>query len=239
VKTLYDWFYLQSPVSWVLFSVLSNLWIALASITGCWLLGYFFRKRTVFAAPQPLIARDIYLAFGCVLLNAGVSIAGWFLWKAGWIHITFPSWPRIVFDTVLLLFYMDAGMYVTHRIVHHPGIFKIVHKTHHTHESMNPISLFVLNPFEVIGFGALLLFALVLFPLSAVAILVYLSLNIVWGTLGHAGVEPFPAKWMRHPLVQQIGTSSFHARHHADLRYNFGFYTTIWDRVFGTLHREK
>jgi len=239
VKPLYDWFYLQSPASWVLFSILSNFGIAIASITGCWLLGYYFRKRTVFAAPQPLTAHDLYLAIGCIFMNAAVSVAGWFLWKAGWIHITFPVWPRTILDTVLLLLYMDAGMYLTHRIVHNPEIFRIVHRTHHTHESMNPISLFVLNPLEVIGFGSLLLSALLLFRLSAAAVLIYLGLNTLWGTLGHAGVESFPAAWLRRPLIRQIGTSTFHGRHHADPRYNFGFYTTIWDRIFGTLHRES
>ena len=34
----------------------------------------------------------------------------------------------------------------------------------------------------------------------------------------------------------QIGTSTFHAEHHLQPRTNYGFYTVIWDRLFGTLH---
>ena len=31
---------------------------------------------------------------------------------------------------------------------------------------------------------------------------------------------------------------SFHAQHHAEPTHNFGFYTLLWDRLFGTLHPE-
>ena len=40
------------------------------------------------------------------------------------------------------------------------------------------------------------------------------------------------------PLLRDIGGSTFHARHHQDLRCNFGFYTLIWDRLFGTLRKD-
>ena len=127
-------------------------------------------------------------------------------------------------------------MYSLHWLVHARWIYPLVHRTHHTHESTNPLSLFVLNPFEVLGFGGLLVGALMIFPLSATAVGGYLTLNLVFGTVGHAGVEPLPDRWMRHPALRFLGTSTFHAQHHADPRHNFGFYTVIWDRLFGTIH---
>jgi sterol desaturase/sphingolipid hydroxylase (fatty acid hydroxylase superfamily) len=131
---------------------------------------------------------------------------------------------------------MDFAMYLTHRIAHDPWLYKKIHATHHTHQATNPISLFVLNPLEVLGFGSLMLSVLIAIPLSGTAVLVYLTLNVLFGTLGHAGVEPFPRSWARWILVRQIGTSTFHAEHHLQPRTNYGFYTVIWDRLFGTLH---
>jgi sterol desaturase/sphingolipid hydroxylase (fatty acid hydroxylase superfamily) len=64
---------------------------------------------------------------------------------------------------------------------------------------------------------------------------IYLSLNLIFGTLGHVGVEPFPKSWARWRIVRQIGTSTFHAEHHLQRQYNFGFYTLLWDRLFGTM----
>ena len=40
------------------------------------------------------------------------------------------------------------------------------------------------------------------------------ALNLIFGTLGHVGVEPFPKSWARWRLLRQIGTSTFHAEHH-------------------------
>jgi sterol desaturase/sphingolipid hydroxylase (fatty acid hydroxylase superfamily) len=76
---------------------------------------------------------------------------------------------------------------------------------------------------------------MILVPLSGTAVLIYLALNILFGTLGHAGVEPFPESWRRRQLLREIGSSSFHARHHRTLTTNYGFYTLAWDRLFGTL----
>jgi sterol desaturase/sphingolipid hydroxylase (fatty acid hydroxylase superfamily) len=81
-----------------------------------------------------------------------------------------------------------------------------------------------------------MLSVLVAMPFSGTSILVHLLLNVLFGTLGHAGVEPFPKSCARWILVRQIGTSTFHAKHHLQPRTNYGFYTVIWDRLFGTLH---
>ena len=58
---------------------------------------------------------------------------------------------------------------------------------------------------------------------------------VAFGTLGHSGVEPFPRSWPRIPLLRLLGTSTFHAEHHEEPAHNFGFYTLIWDQLFGTL----
>jgi sterol desaturase/sphingolipid hydroxylase (fatty acid hydroxylase superfamily) len=236
VNPLFEWARAQSFVAWVIFSFASNVFFVAASVAGCWLLGRVFSGRPLFAAPQPLTRQDKFLAALATLLNAGVSIVGWLLWKAGWITITFTGAGRAMLDLAILLLVMDAGMYGLHWLVHGRWIYPWVHRTHHTHESTNPISLFVLNPFEVLGFGGLLVCALMVFPLSAWAVGSYLTLNLVFGTIGHAGVEPLPLRWMKHPALRFVGTSTFHAQHHADPTHNFGFYTVVWDRLFGTIH---
>ncbi len=175
------------------------------------------------------------LACLAVLLNSLVAVAGWLLWKAGWIRITHPGWARTLLDVAIFVGAMDFGMYVFHRLAHHRWIYPWVHATHHTHVSVNSISLFVLNPFEVLGFGSLMLAVMMLVPLSGTGVLIYLVLNLVFGTLGHAGVEPFPESWKRRLLLREMGSSSFHAGHHRTPTTNFGFYTLIWDRLFGTL----
>jgi sterol desaturase/sphingolipid hydroxylase (fatty acid hydroxylase superfamily) len=93
----------------------------------------------------------------------------------------------------------------------------------------------VLNPFETLGFGTLWLSLLVIYPAAWLSIIIYLTLNIVFGLVGHLGVEPMPGQWIRLPVSRYVSTSTFHAEHHLDKDHNYGFYTLIWDHLFGTL----
>lgn len=233
---LFDWFATRSILEWVAFSLLGNGVIFAISVWFCDWLGKRYSARPLFAARHPLSKQDARLAGVAVLLNSAVAVVGWWLWRAGWITITHPVWWRTILDVGIFLLLMDFAMYITHRIAHDPWFYTKIHATHHTHQSTNPISLFVLSPFEVFGFGALMISVLVVVPLSGAAILIYLFLNVLFGTLGHAGVEPFPRSWSKWILVRQIGTSTFHAEHHLQPRTNYGFYTVVWDRLFGTLH---
>jgi sterol desaturase/sphingolipid hydroxylase (fatty acid hydroxylase superfamily) len=177
----------------------------------------------------------VLLAGACVLLNSLVMVAGIILWRAGIIQVRRALDWRVLLDVAVLFFAMDFAMYVLHRVAHLRWVFPLVHATHHRYENPRPLTLFVLNPFEVLGFGLLWLTLLVVYPSSALGIVVYLTINLVFGLLGHVGVEPLPGAWLTIPLVRQVSTSTFHAEHHRDKAHNFGFYTLIWDRLFGTL----
>jgi len=233
-QAIFEWFSRCSLPVWIAFSLAGNVAIFLFSVGLCGLLGLLFRDRPLFDRPQTVTRGDLWLAGTAVVLNSAVAVVGWLLWKAGWIQITHPAWWRTLLDLLVFVGTMDLGMYLSHRLAHHPWLYARVHARHHTHESVNPISLFVLHPFEVLGFGGLMITVLVLLPLSGIAVLAYLTLNVLFGTLGHAGVEPFPAAWSRLPLLRDVGSSSFHAAHHRAPGTNFGFYTTVWDRLFGT-----
>ena len=91
-----------------------------------------------------------------------------------------------------------------------------------------------LHPLETVGFGSLWLLLMAVYPASFVAVASYLAVNVLFGVLGHSGVEPFPTAWARHPLLKYVGSSGFHFQHHQDDQHNFGFYTSIWDHLFGT-----
>jgi len=236
MSALFDWFAARSFLEWAAFSLIGNVAIFIGSVCLCDWLGKRYSSSPLFAARHPISKKDAQLAVIAVLLNSAIAVLGWWLWQERWITITHPAWWRTLLDVCAFLMLMDFGMYLSHRIAHDPWLYSKIHATHHTHQATNPISLFVLNPSEVLGFGTLMLSVLIAIPLSGTAVLVYLMLNVLFGTLGHAGVEPFPRSWARWILVRQIGTSTFHAEHHLQPRTNYGFYTVIWDRLFGTLH---
>jgi len=170
-----------------------------------------------------------------VLLNTLVTFAGLALHRRGMIVFRTDTGLRAWADVIVLLLAMDLAMYVFHRVAHVPAIFALVHRPHHRYERPRPIDLFVMSPQENLGFGALWLALLCIYPASWLGMSIYLVLNTTYGSIGHLGVEPFPNAWVRIPGVRWIATSTFHALHHLDGSRNFGFYTLFWDRLFGTL----
>ena len=198
-------------------------------------------QRRITPIPAPFSRIEMLLAVFCVVLNAAFAVVGVILWREGIIEIR-PygdySALTVLADSAILFVAMDFSMYVFHRVAHHPIFYPLAHRTHHQYESPRPISLFVLNPMEVIGFGTLWLIVVSLYTSSIEGILIYLALNLVFGMVGHLGVEPAPAAWVRTPILRYFSTSTFHAEHHGTRHYNYGFYLIVWDRLFGTLSPE-
>ncbi len=224
---------LPTAALWI---VLENTAIFVASIILGHLLVRAFRAHPIAEAPTPIVTEEILLTLSTILLNSLITLIGLILWRANVIQIAYTvSIPRAILDTLVLFFAMDFLMYLFHRVAHIPPLFRLLHATHHKYENPRPLTLFVLNPIECLGFGALWLVVITVYPASMAAILIYLTLNVASGLMGHLGVEPFPALWTRLPGIALVSTSTFHAEHHADSVHNFGFYTLIWDRLFGTI----
>ncbi|UWX62179.1 sterol desaturase family protein [Chryseobacterium oranimense] len=224
-------FWQFSWLQWIIFSLLSNIFLCLFSITLYQFIEKTCRKELLQEQNHPVTQSDVYLSFFTVVCNSFVMLLGAFLWKNNWIIIdSQPSLVSVFLETIALIFLMDILMYFFHYAAHLPFVYKILHGKHHEHVSTNFLSLFVLHPFETIGFGLMILALLMSYDFSIISIALYLSINLIWGTIGHLNREFFPASFDR----LFIGTTRFHNQHHLDETKNFGFYTSIWDRLFGT-----
>ncbi|MFJ9517513.1 sterol desaturase family protein [Kitasatospora sp. NPDC101801] len=212
-----------------------NVGLFLVSVlVGGWLVRRFGQRR-VTPPPGPVSPLERVLMATAVVLNAGVGVAGWLLWRAGWIRLSTDSGPWALAELLLLTLLMDALMYGGHWLAHRRRLYRLVHETHHRFPEPGPATLFVLHPLEALGFGGTWLAVLCLWGMSVTAVGGYVVVNLVFGLLGHLGVEPFPARVRRWRLFRWVALPTFHAGHHADPGVNLGFYTTAWDRLFGTV----
>jgi len=175
-----------------------------------------------------LTKNDIYNSLIVLLINIVVAIPGYLLFKNG--DITFITASYFVRDLVILFIVFDVLMYVLHLISHYAWPFKKFHNKHHSHEYFNAISLYVMEPVEAILFGLMLTCFTLIFTFNFYSFLVFLAVNWGLGVLGHLNT-----KSKKQPLV--FGNHVFHKKHHEQGNSNFGFYTVIWDRMFGTLNR--
>jgi sterol desaturase/sphingolipid hydroxylase (fatty acid hydroxylase superfamily) len=235
VAVLLEWIRTRSILEAAVLSLLVNL----ATFVGALAIGAglvrLFRRRPVAAPPDAVGKGELVLAATCVFLNALVMEVGWLLFRAGALHVDADARPgRVIVDAMILLLAMDLAMYVTHRIAHLPVAFRYVHRVHHHYDRVRPLTLFVLHPGEVIGFGGLWIGVLACHAFSLGGILAYLIINAIFGVLGHLGVEPMPPRWLAWPIARSLGSSTFHAGHHRDPTGNFGFYTQLWDRLLRT-----
>ena len=168
------------------------------------------------------------------LLNTAFTFAGFWLWKQGIITISNSISWAVLLHFIVLFLAMDLLMFVFHYLIHKTFLYKAVHGLHHEATDPKPIDLFILHPVETIAFGGMWVGLLTLYTFNIYAIIIYLIVNVVFGLAGHLGLEPLPIRLREQPLIRYLGTSTFHHNHHRDIDCNFGFYTSVWDRLMGT-----
>ena len=225
-------------ISWPLAALgffVENLLIVVGSVAlGRWLMRSSLRRVT--PPPPPIEPMEVVLVASTLVLNTVVTLVGWWLWKAGIIHFRTTLAPlTIVADVCVLFMVMDLAMYVLHRVAHHPWLYPWLHAPHHRYVHPRPLTLFALHPLEALGFGGLWLGMISVYSATWLGMGIYLTINVVFGLVGHLGVEPLPRWVARVPGLRALATSAFHAGHHVHTLGNYGFYTRIWDRIGGTL----
>lgn len=211
--------------------------LALVVCGGDWLIARYGSRR-VAQAPEPLSSLEVGAAAANVMLNTLTTLAGLFLWRSGIVRFRDDVGLVALLDVLVLLLSMDLLMYLLHRLAHTRLLYPILHRFHHRYDRPRPLTLFVLSPIENIAFGALWLAVISVYDASWMGMSIYLVLNVAFGMVGHLGVEPLSTKWVRMPVLKYLAGSSFHAQHHQDRTHNFGFYTLIWDHLFGTVQTE-
>jgi sterol desaturase/sphingolipid hydroxylase (fatty acid hydroxylase superfamily) len=130
----------------------------------------------------------------------------------------------------------DFYFYWMHLFMHLPGVYERVHKVHHLSTNPSPLAAFAFHPLEaVIEALAIWVIALII-PIHPVALIAVGLYSIATNVMGPSGYELLPRGLAQHPVFGWLNTATSHNQHHRTFNYNFGLYTLLWDRLFGTLH---
>ncbi|MEK6449825.1 MULTISPECIES: sterol desaturase family protein [unclassified Myroides] len=232
-----------SHLSWLqllLLSLAINIVLFASSVGLYTLVKKFSTQELIQEKEQKLSKGDLQLALLVLVCNSAVFLLGEYLWERGFIIVSEKeSIFTILLQIGVLVGGMDFLMYVFHRIAHLPGLYSLVHGKHHEHSSVNILSLFVLHPVEAIGFGMLFIVLLLLYPFNVWAITAYLTINLIWGTIGHLNQEVLKETRLKKWISKVLCLSVFHNRHHQYPDCNYGFYTLFWDKIFKTYRTEN
>ena len=145
------------------------------------------------------------------------------------------GWAWVFGSLVLLLAIHDLYFYVIHRSMHHPWLFRHFHAVHHRSLSPTPWAAFSFHPLEALLESGIIYIFVFFVPLHAVTIFLFQFASIVMNAYGHLGYDLTPKSWARLPMLKHINTTRQHHWHHRRFDGNYGLYTTVWDRAFGTL----
>ena len=182
-------------------------------------------QRDVRQSLKSLINISCMLALGLSLRKMGFSVPVFEL-----------SWLSMGIGAVASLLLFDTWFYWAHRAIHHPRLYKKIHRWHHRAITptvwSNNSDTFLDNLFC----QSYWFFAPLVLPVPTAILIAHKIYDQITGILGHAGYEYAPGAFSAKPSPM-IGTT-FHDLHHSKFHYNFATHFSHWDRLMGTLHPE-
>ena len=208
-------------------------------VSGGFALATRFRQRGLYRSLDRQIAREI----GWSLLSAAVygvpaGIVAWG-WRArGWTLIYTDVRAHVLWwlplSVIAYLAVHDAWFYWSHRWMHRPRAFRLMHAIHHASRPPTAWAAMSFSPLEALTGAVVIPTLLFVIPIHVGALAVVLSVMTLMGVTNHMGWEVFPRALVRGQLGAWLITASHHQRHHERYGCNYGLYFRWWDRMCGT-----
>ncbi len=175
------------------------------------------------------ISTLIFAAFGILLLKG---------FESGHTQIytdvaDFPLW-YVPISLFVAMFLHETYYYWLHRWLHKPGIYRFVHKVHHDSIHTSAWTSFSFHPLESLLQAVIVPIIVWFLPMHWIVVFLFLFLMTISAIINHAGVEIYPAKWLKHPIMKWLIGSTHHDVHHRRFNFNFGLYFTFWDKWMNT-----
>ena len=235
------------------FTIAGFAWLSLHVILARWLAHRRIGEKTPSLGQM---SREVFYSFRSLLIYGLVGGFMAFAYLSDWTQIytriepghprsgpqlfplgpLSPGWTYLLFNLALIVLIHDTYFYWTHRLMHHPRLFRLMHRTHHLSINPSPWAAYAFSTWEAFvqaGIAPLVLFTL---PTHPIAFSIFMLWQISFNVLGHCGYELFPAWFVRSWLGRILNTATHHAQHHETNRANFSLYFNLWDRLMGTNH---
>lgn len=126
----------------------------------------------------------------------------------------------------LFLMFTDFCIYWIHRALHHPILYRRLHKPHHKWIMPTPFASHAFHPLD--GYSQSVPYHLFpfIFPLQKFAYIALFTFIQIWTVMIHDG------EYVANSPI--INGAACHTMHHLYFNYNYGQFTTLWDRLGGS-----
>ncbi|KAI9797740.1 MAG: c-5 sterol desaturase [Candelina submexicana] len=140
-----------------------------------------------------------------------------------------PGWWYNYVQFPFFILFTDFLIYWIHRGLHHPMVYRRLHKPHHKWIMPTPYASHAFHPLD--GYAQSVPYHVFpfLFPLQKFAyVLLFFFINI-WTIFIHDG------EYVANSPI--INGAACHTMHHLYFNYNYGQFTTLWDRLGGSYRK--
>lgn len=189
------------------------------------------------------VRREIFYSMATSAIFALVGMGVFFAGKAGltqvYRDVDLYGWTWFWLSIPVMLAIHDFYFYWMHRLIHHDALFDRVHRVHHLSTNPSPWAAFAFHPLESILEAFILVIIAVIMPVHVAALSLFALLSLIYNVYGHLGYEVMPRALAKSPVGVWFNKSAYHNLHHRAFRSNYGLYTTIWDRLFGTFNEKS
>jgi sterol desaturase/sphingolipid hydroxylase (fatty acid hydroxylase superfamily) len=172
----------------------------------------------------------IAISFPIAAFQAAVIVNDY---QWGLFHLTsVPAWLNILLSVVILDFIIYTQHVVFHRI---PVLWKL-HRMHHADLDIDVTTGTRFHPIEIVISMVIKISAVCALGVSPIAIIVFEIVLNASAMFNHSNAKlALPVDvWLRKMIV----TPDMHRVHHSvipkETHSNFGFFLSVWDRLFGT-----
>ena len=149
------------------------------------------------------------------------------------------TFTNVMFGFLIFLIWAEITFYWAHRAMHENKFLWKLHVYHHRSIVVQPLTAasFSLGEhmlaYTLLWQGGIALFSHFV-PISAYSILAFYVFYFFTSPIAHSNVELVPNFMRKSFFSQYIGSGTTHAIHHARFTQNYGFVTTLFDRLHNT-----
>jgi sterol desaturase/sphingolipid hydroxylase (fatty acid hydroxylase superfamily) len=150
------------------------------------------------------------------------------------VSIAFKNDYMIFIDLLILAIWNEVHFYLGHKLMH-TKLFIGIHRTHHKSVVVTPFSTYSFHPAESLIFGTVMILPMLLVEFELLALIIFPIYHLFFNTLGHSNVKLVNQTFG----IKQIEISTHHNNHHTKFNSNFGFASSLMDRLMRTYYKTK
>lgn len=201
----------------------------------------FWNSKVVARLPKNRqVLSEIMLSLRtCAILGVGCTVTWWLaqlgLNQMNWDFSGYSlAWHAI--SLVLTVILWDAWFYWTHRLMHHPVLFRSFHAAHHRSHNPTPWTVYSLDTWEAITYAVFFPLVAFLYPIHPYIVGMFMTIQFVCNLFLHSGYEISPRWFAKSYASFFISSATSHVMHHHFGNGNYGFCFQYWDKIMGTCH---